>query len=238
MSAPKDPVKYEEWRRNLSEVHRGKKMPPFSEDHRTNLSNSLRGKKRKPLSDDHKRKIGDAVRGENHPFYGKHHTKETRDRISATLLEHHPGRGIPLSDLHRRRISESNTGKKSSREYRIILSCSHRGISISEFDGFQHQKPYCELWTPEFRERVRVFFGRRCVECQMTEEENGRKLDVHHVNYDKQTCCKEGESIRDKKFVALCRLHNLQANTDREFWEDWYVEIINEFYGGQCYLPK
>ena len=40
------------------------------------------------------------------------------------------------------------------------------------------------------------------------------------------------------KFVALCRSCHTITNGDREFWEDWYTEIINEFYGGQCYLPK
>jgi hypothetical protein len=69
----------------------------------------------------------------------------------------------------------------------------------------------------------------------MTQEENGKALAVHHVHYDKKTCCKEGESVGDRKFVALCHSCHSATNNNREFWEDWYTEIINEFYGGQCY---
>lgn len=222
MTLPKDPIKREEYIRGISERMSGEKHYNYG----------------KHLSDEHRKNQSDSLCGEKHPFYGKHHTKETCDKISATLLKIHPGRGVPLSENHKRKISKSNMGKKSSREQRIKLSCIHRGIPISEFNGFQHVKPYCELWTPEFKERVRIFFGRRCVECQKTEEENGRKLDVHHVNYDKQTCCKEGESVRDRKFVALCQFHNLASNYNREYWEQYYTMIINENYSGQCYLPK
>jgi hypothetical protein len=95
-------------------------------------------------------------------------------------------------------------------------------------------EPYCPKFNKDFKERVRVFFGRKCVECGTTEEENGRKLDVHHVNYDKKTCCNDKPPL----FVATCRHHNIKANHDREYWEKHYTEIIMTKYHGKCYFTK
>lgn len=47
------------------------------------------------------------VRGENHPWFGKHHTAETKAKISAT------NRGLTRSPEVRQRISNSLSGKNS-----------------------------------------------------------------------------------------------------------------------------
>jgi hypothetical protein len=95
-------------------------------------------------------------------------------------------------------------------------------------------EPYCEKFNFEFKERVREFFGRICVECQMTEEENGQRLTVHHANYDKMVCCNDVEPL----FVALCIGCNSRANNDREYWTKHYTDIINNKYDGKCYYTK
>ena len=87
-------------------------------------------------------------------------------------------------------------------------------------------------FKPEFKERVRKFFGRVCVECGAPE--NGRKLDVHHVNFDKSSCCSDVKPL----FVALCRSCHMKTNTNREHWEDRYTQLINEKFEGKCYFPK
>jgi len=46
-----------------------------------------------------------ARKGKNHPFYGKHHSEETRKKISETL------KGIPLSEETKKKMSESRKGK-------------------------------------------------------------------------------------------------------------------------------
>lgn len=49
--------------------------------HKQNLSNSLKGKKR---TEKFKQNISEKFSGENHPFYGKHHTEETKQKIRRT----------------------------------------------------------------------------------------------------------------------------------------------------------
>lgn len=114
------------------------------------------------------------------------------------------------------------------------MSENMRGENSPGWKGGLSFGQYCPKFSSEFKERVREFFGRKCVECGKTEEENGRKLSVHHVNYDKNTCCHDGPAL----FVATCVYHNTKANTDRKLWQKHYTDIINEKYGGKCYFTR
>lgn len=95
-------------------------------------------------------------------------------------------------------------------------------------------EPYCPNFNEEFKERVREFFGRRCFECNKTEKENGRKLSVHHVNYDKMVCCNDVKPL----FVALCDRHHTKTRWNREYWEEYFTKRIMEEFGGKCYFTK
>lgn len=99
-------------------------------------------------------------------------------------------------------------------------------------------EPYCPLWNNEFRERVRLFFGNRCVICQKHKDELGYRLIVHHVLYDKQVCCKENEPVGNRLFVSLCRGHHAASNSNRDYWAQLFTEIIHMQYGGKCFFTK
>ena len=53
-----------------------------------------------------------AQRGENNSFYGRKHSKETRDKISKKLLEHHPSKGKPCPEHVKKAISKANKGNQ------------------------------------------------------------------------------------------------------------------------------
>ena len=61
---------------------------------------------------------GGVAYGENNPFYGKHHTEETKKKISDNR------KGTKLSISTRRKISESNRGKVRSDECKNKLRLS------------------------------------------------------------------------------------------------------------------
>lgn len=100
-------------------------------------------------------------------------------------------------------------------------------------DGVSFE-PYCIKFNDEFRERVREFQGRTCLICGMIEVENGRKLSVHHVDYNKDVCCND----RPPAFAAVCMRHNAQANFNRDRWQYIYHRIIDEVYDGKSYYTK
>ena len=94
-------------------------------------------------------------------------------------------------------------------------------------------EPYCILFNEEFKERVRAFFDNKCAVCGKTKEDNGRSLCIHHVNYDKKTCCNDSERL----FVPLCMSCHTKTNHNREEWEEYFTHMIS-IHGGKCYYTK
>lgn len=96
---------------------------------------------------------------------------------------------------------------------------------------------YSPTFTHEFRERVRNFFGRRCVECGAVEDQ--RRLHVHHVNCGHDADCEAPGNL----FVALCHRCHSQAHgkhrppCDRAHWDAHFEKIVRDRWGGRCYLP-
>lgn len=62
---------------------------------------------------------------EKNPFYGKTHTEETKIKLSK--LASKQWKNIPKSEEHKRKISESNTGKVFSEERKQKISNAKKG---------------------------------------------------------------------------------------------------------------
>lgn len=166
---------------------------------------------------------------------GRNHTDEAKEKMRAARL----GKPSPLKGKHqpeyvKERLKQINLGKTRSLESRIKHSCTRRNIPIEEFDGFSKYKDYCDKFNFPFKERVREFFGRKCVECGKDEEHERTRLHVHHVNYDKGSCCNTSEKL----FVALCQSCHNKTHTNRDHWMQRYREVIYLCYGGRCYPPQ
>lgn len=112
-------------------------------------------------------------------------------------------------------------GAFCSNECRILFN---RGKNSPAWKGGISFEPYCSKFNEEFKKYIRAKFDNVCFLCGKTEEENGRKLDVHHVNYDKNCGCaetKEDKKAEDEscQFVPLCRSCNSKVNKNRALWE-------------------
>jgi hypothetical protein len=92
---------------------------------------------------------------------------------------------------------------------------------------------YCELFNDEFKERVRAFWAYRCFECG--EPQNGTKLSIHHIHYNKKMCC-DG-SPRD--VIPLCASCHAKTNNKREYWEKHFTELLYMNHPkGKCFFTK
>jgi hypothetical protein len=92
---------------------------------------------------------------------------------------------------------------------------------------------YCERFNENFKERVRAYFGYRCFECGAPQ--NGTKLSVHHVHYDKKMCC--NGSPQD--VVPLCFSCHSRTNTGRDYWEEHFTKLLYSNHPeGKCFLTK
>lgn len=108
----------------------------------------------------------------------------------------------------------------------------HIGKNNSAWNGGTSFIPYCEKFNRNFKRRVRAFFGNKCVLCGKTKEENGRNMDVHHVHFDKSSCCNKESKT---KFVTICRSCHSKQQFKSEESIKILEKIIDNVYGGKCF---
>jgi hypothetical protein len=245
----KDPELEKLRREKIGASSRGKKRPAYVVE-KVRLKNI--GKKRSP---EYCQKMSEARKGkmvgEKHPMFGKHHSEETKQKMHKPhkpLKEkrvYSPEARAKMKGKNKGRPGP-NKGKTFSKEWCEKLSIARKGTMVGErnpmygksgnlapgWKGGLSFEPYCIKFNGEFKERVRAFFGHKCVECGAPQ--NITKLHVHHVNFNKQSCCDNSIPL----FVALCQPCHMKTNHNRAFWEDWFTEILNTFYGGKSYLSK
>ena len=150
-------------------------------------------------------------------------------------------RSKKIGDANRRRVISEDTriklrarkngmcGREHTPETRKLMRENHADVSLENhpnWRGGTSFEPYCARFNEEFKEIVRERFGRVCFMCQNTEEENGRKLSVHHVNYDKECMCSGVEC----EFVPLCKKCHNKTNYSRELWERLIINVL--YYDG------
>lgn len=215
----------EETRRKMSDSKRGRKL---SEEHKRRAAEGL--KKRHAVDPTIRKKISDRLTG-------MVRSDETRKRISDAK------KGCVYSDERNRRVSAALKGRKLSDEQRMKRMGrrpsdeTRRKLSGENnhcWKGGISFEPYCVKFNKEFKERVRSFFGRKCVVCGMGEADLGYSVFVHHVNYDKGVCCNNNIPL----FVTLCNTCHGRTNKNREQWEETFTALIREEYNGKCYYSK
>ena len=100
-------------------------------------------------------------------------------------------------------IKSYSANRRQPRGSYCSFDCYHkfaRGKNSHMYDHGQTFYPYCERFNNSLRERVRYFFGNKCVLTGKTKEDNGgKRLDVHHVFIEKLACCET--KIEDMDFV-------------------------------------
>ena len=244
---PKDPIKAAEARKKMSIVKLGELNPAYGKhltnEQKQNLSDKNTGK---IISPETCAKISKALTGIKRSDatkellrninLGKKRPPEDCAKISIALSNR-----VWLASSCEK-ISISKKGKKLSVEHRNNISKATIGKPRSNtkerngaWKGGISFEPYCEKFTKEFRERVRVFFDYTCQICGHVWSVGERHLAVHHVNFNKDSCCNEDV---EPLFVPLCTSCHTKTNFDREHWEKYFTSIITERYDGGCYLSK
>ena len=95
-----------------------------------NMTNGGKGTSGRKLTDEEKNKRSLQNSGEGNPFFGKHHTEETKKIMSSKKKGIVPwDKGVsrpPISEEHKKKLIQSNIGRHPSLETRKKISMSEK----------------------------------------------------------------------------------------------------------------
>lgn len=84
-----------------------------------------------------------------------------------------------------KRLSERSPSKQL--DVRQKISQSHSGKNNPAWQGGISFEPYCPKFNKNLKAEIRAKYNYTCQRCEV--KENGRRLSVHHINFDKMAGC-------------------------------------------------
>jgi hypothetical protein len=148
-------------------------------------------------------------------------TKETHEylaRASAKMTgrtaETHEG-VARSAEKHRGRTKETHPYLLGVSEYRK----THVGEYSSNWKGGVSFIKYPKEFGSKLKEYIRKRDNYCCQGCGIEEKRYYRKLDIHHINYNKR-------DIVDSNLISACHTCNSKANANSEFWQRFYTDKL------------
>lgn len=106
---------------------------------------------------------------------------------------------------------EAQIGREYTKETRKLLSLAQGGTGTP-----YENTEYGAEFDNALKEQIRFRDNYTCQECGCSQLENGRQLDCHHIDYDKQ-------NNKPINLISLCRKCHMETNYNREQWEEYFV---------------
>jgi len=188
--------------------NKGKK---FTTKVKRKMSSSHLGKKH---SEDTKRKMKESKIGEKNPNY--------KNSFSASKKFKYSHLGKPLSEKTKEKIALTKRGDKNP-NYKRIYSEKERRRFGSPMEKNPNWKggisflPYPTTFNNRLKQSIK---DRDNNECQNPYcDHRARKLDVHHIDYDKENCSQFN-------LISLCSRCHSKANANRNEWRHFYKKIV------------
>jgi len=206
------------------------------------MSLTLQGNKRRlgiPHTEETKKRISEASRAQWASRADRHqtvehikhnadarrgylHSEETKLHMRESKI------GISLSESHRESIRQSHIGDKNymfgknhSEEAKRKIGDAERGDKNPRWNGGVSFLPYPFQFNKELKERIRKRDNYTCQLCRIPQSELVRKLDVHHIDYDK-------ENLANSNLISLCRKCNSKVNKNRAYWQSYFSPVTTE----------
>lgn len=154
-----------------------------------------------------------AKKGRNHPNYG--HTGYWLGKKRPEHSKKMKGSNHPMLGVSKKGSKNPFYGRSHTEETKKKISLSLGGTGI----------PYEETDYPNvfyvIRNSIRKRDNYECRICGIKQRDYYRKLDVHHIDYNKQNCAKEN-------LITLCHNCHLNTNYNRRYWNGVFnnMEIL------------
>jgi hypothetical protein len=119
-------------------------------------------------------------------------------------------------------ICGRNSGSFKSGEHPSLNTEFKKGTPIylhPRWQGGKSFEPYPLGWNKTFKEQIRYRDGYKCQLCGVSETEHGRRMSVHHIDYDKI-------NLFIGNLICLCTNCHCKTNTSREYWKQYLKEVM------------
>jgi len=153
-------------------------------------------------------------------------TKETDPRL-AQMSESAKGKPGHTCDDDTREVLSQKTKELWERPgHREYVSEALSGVNHPFYRARPGLNPddwprdYPWEWTEELREMIRERDGRECVVCGKPERDFPKKLQVHHVDYNRKHCVPDN-------LVSLCRSCHGKTAHHRSEWTSFFQSLLN-----------
>lgn len=140
-----------------------------------------------------------------YPRTGKHYvvSEETKIKISKSM-----------------KGTKNSVGRIHSLETRLKMSKAKRGEkSPLWLGGNENIQGYTPIFSKQIRERVRVRDNFHCQLCKIPELELNKRLDIHHIDFDKKNCNMDN-------LISLCRSCHGKVRFRKENYIQLFKEVI------------
>ena len=89
------------------------------------------------------------------------------------------------------------------------------GELTPNWQGGKSFEPYPHGWKKALKTEIRSRDGFVCQICGKSQDDNGRLLDVHHIDYNK-------DNLSEENLISLCRNCHSRTNANRDYWQEYF----------------
>ena len=115
---------------------------------------------------------------------------------------------------------------KINRQAKRCRKCSdinygklHTGKNNPCWQGGISFYPYSIKFNKKLKEKIRKRDNYTCQKCY--KKQNGRLLDVHHIDYNKR-------NSKKNNLISLCKSCHTATNNNRDYWYAYFMYKLNE----------
>lgn len=113
-------------------------------------------------------------------------------------------------------------GKKLSPETILKMSEVKQGSKHNQWQGGKSFEKYTIEWNKFLKENIRKRDNYVCQKCGIHQYELNtwfKKLDVHHIDYNKKNC-------NPDNLIILCHNCHMKTNFNRNYWTNYFNNLL------------
>jgi hypothetical protein len=128
--------------------------------------------------------------------------------------------GHKMEESNRLKLREA-CSRPHTEETKLKISMANSGENNGNWNDGSSFKPYPLAFNRKLRKQIRARDQHRCQQCFRHQDELGRKLEVHHIDFNK-------ENNSSNNLISLCKSCHSQTQFNRENWINYFNGVIQK----------